>query len=67
MPGGPLSRPITAKDAHDALELMQLPHVEVATIRQWANRGQVRKYGLDEQGRQKYEFSDILRQVSAHD
>lgn len=64
MPGGHLSRPVTATQAIDCLELMQLPQVKMATIRQWANRGQVRTYGLDQTGRQKYELSDIIRQVS---
>lgn len=60
-----MSRPVTASMAVQCVELLQLPSVNPATIRKWAERGKVRKYGLDQYGLQKYELGDIITMVSA--
>jgi len=42
--------------AVEILEMLNLPAVTASTIRTWADRGKVRKYGLDTYGLQKYEL-----------
>ena len=59
-----MSRPVTASMAVQCIDLLQLPAVKPATIRKWAERGQVKKYGRDQFGLQKYELRDIIRMVS---
>lgn len=61
-----MSRPVTAAMAVQCIEMLQLPPVKPGTIRQWANRGTVRKYGLDQYGSQKYELHDIIRMVTGN-
>lgn len=60
-----MSRPVTASMAIQCLEMLQLPAASQATIRKWAERGKVRRYGLDQYGLQKYELTDIIRMVQA--
>lgn len=55
------TRPVTARDAVAMIAMMNLPPVTQAAIRKWAERGKVRKYGLDQSRRQKYELHDIVR------
>lgn len=62
-----MGRPVTAAMAVECIDLLQLPSVNPATIRQWAKRDKVRTYGLDQHGLQKYELSDIIRMVSSGD
>lgn len=54
-------RPVTAAMAVQCIEMMNLPPVTTATIRKWAERGKVRKYGLDQYGLMKYDLTDIVR------
>lgn len=54
------ARPVTADMAVQALEMLNIPTVTTATIRKWAQRGKVKKYGLDQYGLQKYELRDII-------
>lgn len=53
--------------AVQCVELLQLPAVNQATIRKWAERGRVKRYGLDQYGLQKYELGDIIQLVSSGD
>lgn len=62
-PGGTLSQ-VTAAMAIDALTMLNYPPVTPSTIRKWAERGKVKKYGRDQFGHQKYELRDII--VAAH-
>lgn len=57
-------RPVTAAMAVQCVDLLQLPAVKKETIRKWAQRGQVKCYGLDQSGLQKYELHDIIRMAS---
>lgn len=59
-------RPVTAAMAVQCIALLQLPDVNPSTIRTWAERGRVRRYGLDQYGLQKYELADIIAMVSAN-
>lgn len=65
--GKPKRRPVTAADAVLVIDLLRwgrpntLNPVTVSTIRTWAGRGKVRKYGPGWDGRQKYELTDIVR------
>ena len=59
-----MSRPVTATMAMQCIELLQLPPTNQAAIRKWAERGKVRRYGLDQYGLQKYELNDIIQMVS---
>lgn len=59
-----MSRPVTAAMAVQCIDLLQLPATTASTIRTWADRGKVTKYGRDQFGLQKYELSDIIRMVS---
>lgn len=60
-----MSRPVTAAMAVQCIDLLQLPAVNTATIRKWAERGHVAKYGVGQDGLQKYELHDIIRMVSS--
>lgn len=51
--------------AVDCLRLLNLPEVKPGTIRQWANRGKVKKLGCDQYGSQRYELHDIVREAQA--
>lgn len=53
--------------AVQCVELLQLPSVNATTIRKWAERGHVKRYGLDQHGLQKYELGDIIQMVSNGD
>lgn len=53
-------RPVTATQAVEILDALDLPTVPKNTIRKWAEREKVRKYGLNEFGHQKYELADII-------
>lgn len=64
-PEAHVSRPVTAAMAVQCIELLQLPSLNPATIRKWAERGKVRRYGRDQYGLQKYELQDIIRMVSS--
>lgn len=59
-----MSRPVTAAMAVQCVELLQLPPLKKETLRKWAERGHVRKLGLDQYGLQKYDLDDIIRMVS---
>ena len=59
-----MSRPVTATMAIQCIELLQLPPTTASTIRTWAERGKVRRYGRDQYGLQKYELNDIIQMVS---
>jgi phage terminase Nu1 subunit (DNA packaging protein) len=47
------------------VDMLNLPSVNQSTIRTWAERGKVAKYGRDQYGLQKYELRDIVRMASA--
>lgn len=59
-----MSRPVTAAMAVQCIDLLQLPGTSVAMIRKWAERGHVKKYGVDQTNCQRYELHDIIRMVS---
>jgi hypothetical protein len=46
------------------VDMLNLPSVKATTIRKWAERGKVAKYGCDQYGLQKYELRDIVRMAS---
>lgn len=50
--------------AVQCIELLNLPPVTPSTIRSWAERGHIRKYGRDQYGLQKYDLDDIVKRVS---
>lgn len=64
IPGGDVSRPVTASMAVQCMKMLDLPVVSQSTIRTWAERGKVRRYGLDQYGLQKYELADIIGMAS---
>ena len=59
-----MTRPVTAVMAADVCEMLNLPAVSPSTIRTWAERGKVKKYGRDQFGHQKYELTDIIAQLA---
>lgn len=63
-----MARRATATMAVQCLELLALPGVFIptaTTIRSWALRGKVRKYGCDQFGARLYDLDDIVN-VAAH-
>ena len=46
-------------------EMLNLDGPSASTIRTWAERGKVKKYGLDQYGHQKYELTDIIKLIQA--
>ena len=50
--------------AVQCIELLQLPPTTPSTIRTWAERGKVKRFGRDQYGLQKYELNDIIAMVS---
>lgn len=47
-------------DRLSASDIEEVYRVRQGTVRQWANRGSVRKRGRDESGRQLYDVADVL-------
>ena len=45
--------------------MLNLDGPSASTIRKWAERGKVKKYGLDQYGHQKYELTDIIKLIQA--
>lgn len=60
-----MTRPVTAVMAAQVCEMLNLKNPSPSTIRTWAERGKVKKYGRDQYGHQKYELTDIIKALQA--
>lgn len=65
-PEDTLARHVTATMANQCLQLLNLPTANPATIRKWAERGKIRRYGRDQFGLMQYDLDDIVRVASGH-
>lgn len=65
---GSATKPATAATAELALSVIEgASPVMASTIRTWAHRGKVRKYGLNAEGKRLYDLDDIIRLATAKD
>ncbi len=61
-----MSRPVTAEQAVQFIDMLQMPPVTQQRIRQWAHRGKVTKLGAGRDGKMRYELHDIIALAEAH-
>lgn len=62
-----MSRRVTASMAVQCIDLLNLPPITQSTLRTWAERGKVRRYGRDQYGLMQYDLDDIVRTATGHD